>query len=607
MPDEWKGINLNSLGADIQREINGWNSDITSLKERWNQTLGVYRMDETQTNINIIDGMQGYATPVMTAKIDALVGNIVTACFGTSPIWQCLTDDSKSSQVGELETALEDIASKSKIEQTVAQAVLKAALCNYGMMMVTPKYGDHDEVVGIDTDWVEPEHAFVFPLNVEDVSRLKAIGHRYYLPKWEVEQKIDSGEWYEYSSMGATDPNEWRIRTGNDLVQDTTTPSPEDGQLQLFQIIRKMKVEGEWGWYLINYGYQGMQVLSIEEYPYELPWYAPMRLLRTEKRIIGNDSIGFKAKGLALLINDLVTTMVHGLYMSAFSPLLLAGGKLPNGTNFILPGMVLEVDDPDARFQSVPSTFNPGEIPLMISQAENWMESAVGVSKLATSQNVAPDTKATTVNALTLSDQRRQNSIYETASEAIELLGQLLLMLFKAHYQEISAAYQGQTVLQDPSVLDAKYLLKATGKAGANPAELREKLNGLFAMSQQPTSRYDPNKIEERIADQLDLPFDPTTLQKDAFTQMQMVGQKLQAAGIPLGPVLQLGLQEWSEQQHAMAAGKALGGMSEQTANTGLLPAAGGSADPQGNTPVSGQGAGQNAPMPTGQAGGVPA
>jgi hypothetical protein len=293
--------------------------------------------------------------------------------------------------------------------------------------------------------------------------------------------------------------------------------------------------------------------------------------------------------------------------MSAFSPLLLAGGKLPNGTNFILPGMVLEVDDPDARFQSVPSTFNPGEIPLMISQAENWMESAVGVSKLATSQNVAPDTKATTVNALTLSDQRRQNSIYETASEAIELLGQLLLMLFKAHYQEISAAYQGQTVLQDPSVLDAKYLLKATGKAGANPAELREKLNGLFAMSQQPASRYDPNKIEERIADQLDLPFDPTTLQKDAFTQMQMVGQKLQAAGIPLGPVLQLGLKEWSDQQHAMAAGKALGGMSEQTADTGLLSAAGGSTDPQGNTPVSGQGIGQDAPMPAGQAGGVPA
>lgn len=607
MPDTWKGINLNSLGADIQREINGWNSDITALKQRWNQTLGVYRMDETQTNINVIEGMQGYATPVMTAKIDALVGNIVTACFGTSPIWQCLTDDSKSEQVGELENALEDIASKSKIEQTVAQAVLKAALCNYGMMMVTPKIGDHEEIVGIDTDWIEPEHAFVFPLNVEDVSRLKAIGHRYYLPKWEVEQKVESGEWYEYASMGATDPNEWRIRTGNDLVQDTTTPSPEDGQLQLFQIIRKMKVEGQWGWYLINYGYQGMQVLSIEEYPYELPWYAPMRLLRTEKRIIGNDSIGFKAKGLALLINDLVTTLVHGLYMSAFSPLLLAGGKLPNGTNFILPGMVLEVDDPDAKFQAVPSTFNPGEIPLMITQAENWMESAVGVSKLATSQNVAPDTKATTVNALTLSDQRRQNSIYETASEAIELLGQLLLMLFRAHYQEIAAAYQGQTVLKDPSVLDAKYLLKATGKAGANPAELGVKLQGLLQLTQVPGSPFDAAKIVQRIAEQLDLPFDPSSLEKDSFTQMQAVAEMLQQQGIPLDQVLQLGLQEWSDVQHATAAGRAIGGMNDQAGNTGPISAAGGSLDSQGNTPNGGQGTGQNAPMLPGQTSGVAA
>lgn len=594
---------MRQLASDLVREITAWDSEIAQVKERWEQILAIYRMDGTATQINVVDGMEGYATGVMTSKIDALVGNLTTAFFGTSPYWQCVTNDAQSEQSDDLERALQDIADKSGIEQTIAQAALKAALYNFGMVIAHPDEGDDGEFKGIKTDWIDPTHAFVWPLNVETIDRVRSVGHRYYLPQWEVEQLVESGEFFDYGAFGGSNTKEHELITGNDDFPSDIFSGVEDAQVELFQIIRKMKVGGKWDWYLIDFGFAGQKVLKFEKYPYRMPWYAFLRLLRTEKRIVGNDSIGFKAKGSQLLINDLVTTLVHGSYMSAFPPTFVSGGSLPSGTRTIVPGGLYEVDGIGAKIEAAPSNFNPGIIPEMIAQNESWMESVVGVSRLATNQNVPSDTKATTVNALTLNDQRRQNTIYETCSEGIERLGQIILMLFQAHYQEIATVYQGKTVLEDPSVLENKYVLKVTGKAGANPAELGAKLQGMIQLAMLPNSPLDLATTIMQTAEAADLPFDPKRLEKSSVTQAMAIIEQLQQAQIPINEVLQYGLQEWSDIQHAKGAGAALGGLSDQTANTQPIPAGDGPPDLASNQPLSGPAVEPNAQMPAGTPG----
>lgn len=606
-PAEILGVDLRQLASDLVREITAWDSEIAQVKERWEQVLAIYRMDGTATQINIIDGMEGYATGVMTSKIDALVGNLTTAFFGTSPYWQCITNGPDSEQSDELERALQDIADKSGIEQTIAQACLKAALFNFGMVIAHPDEGDDGEFKGIKTDWIDPTHAFIWPLNVETIDRVRSVGHRYYLPQWEVEQLIEAGEFYDYGSFGGSNTKEHELITGNDDFPSDIFSGVEDAQVELFQIIRKMKVEGKWGWYLIDFGFAGQQVLSFKPYPYRMPWYSFIRLLRTEKRIIGNDSVGFKAKGAQLLINDLVTTLVHGSYMSAFPPIFIQGGALKAGTQRIVPGGMYEIDSIGAKMEACPSNFNPGIIPEMIAQNESWMESVVGVSRLATNQNVPSDTKATTVNALTLNDQRRQNTIYETASEGIERLGQILLMLFQAHYQEISAAYEGKTKLEDPSVLENKYVLKVTGKAGANPAELGAKLQSMIQLAMIPGSPLDLPSTIMQTADSADLPFDVKRLEKNDYTQAVAIVQQMEQAQIPITEVLQYGLKEWSDIQHAKAAGSAVGKLNDQTAGAEPFPAGGGQIDPSGGGQASPAGIAENGGMLPGGPAPVPA
>lgn len=592
-PDELPKIELTQEEADafgnlLQRKIMAASSDIDALLERWNMASQIYYADPGAVAQNVVEGITGYPVSLWRSKCDQLVGILNDSIASAYPIVQAIDNTSEGVNEELLEQALTDIAERCGFLRDLPLAIHTAANTNIGVMRVRPVLGPMGDVRTLESDWFRPRDTCFYPTAFERIDQFDTVGHRTYKLLSEITELQDEEIYLPAVITGQDDPNQYNDLGGSvDQEVPATTIDAEDGYVELWEVITKRKVEGKMRRVIVTLAFRDRKILSIAPYDYSRPWYEVVRLCRTEKRVYTQDSVANSVQGYCLAAQDILNFIVVGAMMTAVPIVWMRGYVGPANIAKYSAGDIFPLG-PEGEAGVLGMPFDATKFQIALETFMQLVDSTVGISRLMSSANLSPETKATAINAITAGDERRQSAYLNAVSESVEGVFGLFLEYLRHHLPELQQAYGGAVAELTPEILDKDYRLEVTGKSGAsNPAVLIPKGQMLLEMANNPMSGLDLQKVETYNLNLMDLPTNPKALEKDFLSQIKDIAIQLANAGQDPMQVMMMGAEAMNakmEEQNAMGAlgqiigdGRVEGGdgrptQKERDANGGTTP-----------------------------------
>lgn len=522
----------NKIAASVCDEIDASEVAKSNIENRWNRVMDMYRCDPKGSNLHLVDGLQPYTFPLYRQKANAISRTVSGAYFSVKP-WAQLVDSSGHQPLDSVERTLQAFLESSNLKNTMSSVLLNMVHFNCGILRV--KLCSDGT---LEADNVHPQHSMMHPVQVSDYRKLKTMGHRFFLMRFEVEERIESKEYdldVDVSRIGQVASNE---TTRDAVYAHSSSVGKDDDEIECWEFCTKLKLKGDTKreWYLGVLEKSSRQLLRLEKLPYSRPWYFVFKTSYDEDNMFPSDSVGNINQGLQLAFNDIFTTLLHGSYMAAFPLAVVSGGMLSNKVAAYQPGQMIESGD-DIRLQYIETRFNPGALPAIASKIEELADGVTGISRFGTSQNLPASTTATAASGFLNAQQESKDYYVEIVETTFNEMFEFCFELMHKHSETIAKKMGHRWQILPDSFVDASaFDLQATGGgATTDPRLLGQKLATLQQMAQAPTSQLDPVKVEEKVIETLDLPFDTVALKKAPAPPMPVPGPM--GAMPPSGPV----------------------------------------------------------------------
>ncbi len=571
-----------SIAERLVREIDASENAKGTLPERWRLNRGIYNVEDDVVTVNVIDDVKPYAMPLYRAKADRIADSVVSTFTKVEPYVQVLTSDyntENETNADRYEDALMCLARYSDFKRTFKRAFVECMNTDLGVMKVYPMTDDAGEVIGVASKRIKPEAMVGYPTYVSSFEECVTVGERFFKALRDVEALQKDGTYYEgvvvkTSAQELVDENAYSPKTNVDQaasLEDEYDLEP----VKLYELITDEKIDGEWVKLLCVVAYDTRELLSCQEYPYPLTWYCTMRIDDEDDSLWPSNSLAQRVQGLNLAYSDGLSTLFIGSMATAF-PVVTVNGSLGGTKNKKWqPGMILEL--PHGVEAKVMSTgFNPGALPMSLQKLEEMADAVLGLSRLGTGQALPSETRQAAIEGLLSSDQVAKEGYSDAVSPAVRKYFQLLDLYLVQHFHQLLKTYGGKLRIQSPEEIPVDYKLEVTGQTSAsNPNTLMQKLQMLFQMAMSPTSALSPRKVEERISQTMDLPFDAKSLTKDEIDQLLGMIAYFDQNGLPGAQIAMQGLMVAAQEIEASQSMDA--GASQMEANdTGASPNASG-------------------------------
>ena len=537
------------LADRLCQEIEASESAKGSLPDRWQLNRALYNNEEGTSTLNVIDGVEPYSLPLYRSKADRLTDHVVKTFTALTPYVQVLVEDldsMNSMNDNRYEMALMCLAEYSGFKRTFKRAFVESMNTNLGVMRLRPVVED-GVVTGIYSERIKPEHMVGYPTYVSTLEECTTVGHKFLLGKREVQARIDSKVYYDedYVATSSTEEFEKANVTYTLTSTDNTAVTEEAYDLtpvKLYEVITTEKIGGEWKKVLCVVAYDTRVVLSCQEYPYPAHWYIEMRIDDEDDTLWPNNSLAQRVQGLNMAFSDGNSAMFIGSLATAFPMLAVNGSITGNKYKKWTPAMILELPH-GVEAKVLGTSFNPGALPLALQKIEEMADAVVGISRLGTGQALPADTREAAINGILQAQSEAKESYADACSSAVKKYFQLLDTYLIAHFDELKQVYGTKIPIDDLSELPEEYKLEVTGQnSGASPQVLMQKLQMLMGMSAQPASVFSPRKVEERIGQAMELPFDVSGLRKDEIDQLLQTIALLDQQGFPGAELAMQGL-----------------------------------------------------------------
>jgi hypothetical protein len=562
-----------ALAERLCREIEASDNAKGSLPDRWKLNRGIYNVEDDVVTVNVIDDVKPYAMPLYRAKADRIADSVISTFTKVEPYVQVLTSDyntENETNADRYEDALMCLAKYSNFKRTFKRAFVECMNTDLGIMKVFPKTDEEGSVIGIESKRIKPEAMVGYPTYVSSFEECTTIGERFFKAIREVEQLQKDKIYYpgvvvKTSAQELVDENQYSAKAEVDSsasLEDEYDLEP----VKLYELITEEKIENEWVTVLCVVAYDTRELLSCQEYIYPLRWYCTMRIDDEDDSLWPSNSVAQRVQGLSLAYSDGLSTLFIGSFATAF-PIITVNGTLGGTKNKKWqPGMILEM--PQGVEAKVLSTgFNPGALPMSLQKIEEMADAVMGVSRIGTGQGLPSETRQAAIEGIMSSDQTAKEGYSDAVAPAVQKYFQLLDLYLVTHFHELLAQYGGKLRVQSPEEIPVDYKLEVTGQTSAsNPNTLLQKLQMLMQMAAQPTSSLSPRKVEERISQTMDLPFDAKSLSKDEIDQLLAMIAYFDQNGMPGAQIAMQGLMMAAQQieQEAMndqgAGSNAVGG-----------------------------------------------
>ena len=516
------GKDLDPLGKYLGGEVGTAKGARDGLKKRWELNEQVYRNDPKIAGVKLFDNYAPRATAPMSPRINRIINTTATAIFSPSPMVQAIPDDQDQVGADTLEKALHLTWIRAGFPRKARSALLTTALCGVSIMRLrmTPK--------GLKFDYIHPNDFVIAPTFLDGIPDAHLVGHRFYLPKWEViaRTKPDADGKILYPlmdeegvrKMSSADPDD--EPSGRDPSYDRSTNEEsgvfENQRVELWELIVRIEVDKKPQYKRVVLSHDDAKLLLVEEYIYSRPWYFDLRFHDEPGKFYPASSVAQNIVGLALLKQDMTNLLATGSMATAANPVVISGmGSLGKKLKHYNIGMIIEVPY-DVQVQEIPISFNPGAMPAVMDIIDNNMESQTGITdqRLA-AERASGDITATQISAEEQAARQNEGAYPSFAADLIEPIAYFWQELLTLHPKDFRRFYG--TAIQEEVYGLARNSVRwvMTGKnSGNSPHILIGKLQSMLTMASQPGSTLDYGKVESAVISALQLPMDVEKLKK---------------------------------------------------------------------------------------------
>ena len=562
---------MSQLGTVFYNQVTYDYAAKGSLKNRWDQTERVYLLDQNEVGGQGIQGFEPIAVPAARNKTRQLNGKLVTGITSPSPLAQIIPYGENQND-DEQERALEFAIDKSGFVGALAPAIHHAIGANLAFLRVGFKE-KHGQFHGLKTDWFTADEVVIYPNTVEKIENAETVGVRFYMTKRDIIELQEEGIYRDVPVWSELASPLDKENIDSKLTQ-TYPVEMVDGMIEMYQLYRWFKVGGEWVYMMFDFAYKSRQILRAQVCPIQRPVFAPLRLLRTQKRLYSDDSIGFSGKGINLAMSDLFTAAVGGTYATASPPVFITGAN-GLGNNFKYgPGQAIPIDGFDVKVTVVESRFNGGGLLQMVEVLDHMLDGVYGLSSLGTSEALPSGTTATAINTMNMADGESERDYMESLAEGLEDY----VEIFRTYLRDpnihalLQSVWGDGIAVKDIAVFGQPCTIKLSAATGSGTVnQTLQKLDMVMRMTSDPRSLNSYSRAEAAIIGQMDLPMGAKTLQKDWVSEATEMLNKAEQAGLDPQEIINIGMQELIAQKQAEAHGVALAQHEDQNGGLGQV------------------------------------
>jgi len=519
-----------------------------SLPDRWKKTRALYNNEKGQSTLNIIEGVEPYPMPIYRAKADRIKDAVIKTFTSVYPYVQVIEEGETSSNSEVYEKTLMCLAEYSDFKRTFGRAFVECMNTDLGIMRLVPTFDKSGQLTGLKSERIKPEMMVGFPTYKSRFEECDTVGHKFPQSVKQIKQKQKNGE-YEKCEVVATSAQDFldaNVSYQKTSVDQTTYTDDDSNQQPVicYELITDEKVDGEWKKLLVTVAYDTRELLKVQDYPYPLHWYIEMRIDDEDDTLWPNNSLGQRVQGLNQIFSDGNATMFLGSMANAFPVICVKGGSLGKSKfSKWTPGMLMELPN-GVEMEVLGTAFNPGAMPMGLAKVEEMIDAVMGINRIGTGQALPADTREAAINGLLQAQQDAKEGYADAVSPSVKKYFQLLDLFFVTHFWDFKRIYGPRIPIQDPEQVPTAYRLEVTGQnTGSSPSANQQKLGNLYTMAQNPMSTLSLRKVETRIAQTMDLPFDTSTLGKDEIDAIIQMMAQLEQEGLPMEQTAQVVMQ----------------------------------------------------------------
>lgn len=525
-----------SLSAYLCTEILAADDAKGDLKDRWDQNEQIFRNDPDIASVQLYDNFEPRTTPVMSPRIRRIV-NVMVSTFTAPSVWvQATPDDQDQSGADELEKGVHTVMERSSFVRKLRRCGKTAALDGVSAMRVRMTLD------GLKVDYIHPNDFIVAPSFGLDITEKHLVGHRFYIPAWQLFDRAKSGQYglmepedaYKY---GGDNPDD--EQTGYSAAYDKSNATVDgmdrmNDMVELREVLARLLVDGERRWYRAVVSIDRSKVLMIEPYPYVRPWYFDFRFDDESEKFWPGGSVAQNIKGICLLQNDMFNLLVAGSMGTAVPPTIISGGSLGKKIKTVSMGTIIETPH-DVKVQAFPQTFNPGAMPALLEIIDNLIDAETGVSQNSIGQEHLASQTATAAAALEKNTVQNEGAYGDIAADFIEQVYMFVQYLARVNTKAFRDYYGGVLSEKFFAAVGNRVRWQTTGGLTGNAPHVQmAKLGAIREMSSDPGSVFHKGRTEEAIGDALQLSINIDRLKKTEDEKRVEAEQRQQEAQIQM-------------------------------------------------------------------------
>jgi hypothetical protein len=496
------------LASWIQNLIDDGKAARSVCDDWWRECESMYRMERGSTPVTLIDGVEIYPSSFLTSRVDRIVKGVQGSIFAPVPYVSAVPDNPEQERADELEEGFQTILQKCRIEEHLRVAVRLAALHGQSFLWPVMTAG------GFELSVVAAKDFIANPTWGKKASQLDLAGHKYQLPRWEVETRQNAED------------NPWRrFAVGSSVEhQDNRAPVTSSAQMndpvELWNLIvripvnegTKAKQKVSYKYYRVILAYDECEICLIEDYPYNRPWYVPVRLAYEYQEFWVQDCPARRLQSLQHLHTVLSNLLTQGTMSTAFPPVVVNNAQLAEKFKTYKMASIIAADG-DVKASSLPVTFKGDWMPQLLAEIERQGDAIVGSTQLGSGQNMPGNTTATAAAAVMEAQRVADNDYTAYIGDSLEDLLELMQHMAQKHVGTFSKVYDKCAPPAFFDALEMSVQWQATGRRPeSSPDVAMQKALLLMELTKDPRTRLDYAQVEQAVVNAMRLPIPTDSL-----------------------------------------------------------------------------------------------
>ncbi len=557
---------LRNLGMDCKREVDESTDSKGNLPQRWDRNTGLYGLDPSLTNLNLVPGMMSYPIPLWRPKADEIINTTHRSLTSYEPYCQLLPysgkpeDKEKCDRVQKAaQTIIGDDTGRQGFDRSLRMDLQLAV--NHGISYITT-WAEADGTIKFDAI---DAHDFVFyPHEVIDIKRAQTVGHKLFLLKDEILDTQQSGE-YMKVSVGTNDTVGERGGESETYRASGESQPTEAGfdKIKCYQLIRRCRfavpnsdedkqssranasddytVAKD---YLIHFAYDTSKVLKVVPWDYKTArGYFEIRLAESYGSHWPSSSPGNVIQGLQLAYSDLINVLIQLGYAASCPETHITGEQAPVRVERSGPGTKHYHTSQDVKVYVVSNQINVAPIMGIVPIIERCANDLLKITPLGTTEPLKSNASG---NEAALLAKSKEEGRDQYSTFVVPVMAEIFLFVVEMmtlHFRTVSKRYEGLGI-DDARDLKVKARCIPTSKSNwGSSGSLFQKLGTALQIASDPESGFDKRKVYEQSMLALDLPYDIESL------------KKLEPSAVELAAIIQ-GMIGWIQWQTSGGQGQ---------------------------------------------------